>query len=462
MHITGMTVGPGSHPAFGEDFDLQFDERVNLFIGTNACGKTSLLRVISAAFRQEQTSVYRYTPEMLQLSDNWLPNLDNPAQAHAANLLRDTENDSGRVGNKWTWAVPCVYIPATRIILPSDLDWDDIKLSADDRAILDKEIDWKEHAYIFDGTWVAKVYKYLYDKPSDAKRNASRALVQTARMAHRCAAEICSEVLTGSASNYVSDKDRMIASDSDDFDPLMETPYIHPGLGAITKNSQFGDTDEEFVGNLSAGTQGMLLLIWYIAMRIMHHYESDYSSVTAFFEQYGEGWEKLPAILLIDEIENHLHPTWQRRVIPALLDHFPGLQIFATTHSPFVVAGLKAGQVHLLSRDADGVVRATTNKQAIEGWTADEILRVYMGVEDPTDEVTAVAARELRKLRDEGERENEREEEERQSEIRRLRQIVDRAELSGPRAAEDARFLADLRSILDRHSQSQNLNQENG
>ena len=57
---------------------------------------------------------------------------------------------------------------------------------------------------------------------------------------------------------------------------------------------------------------------------------------------------------------------------------------------------------------------------------------------------------------------DEREEEERQAEIRRLRQIVDRAQLSGPRAAEDARFLADLRSILHRYSQSQNLNQENG
>ena len=89
---------------------------------------------------------------------------------------------------------------------------------------------------------------------------------------------------------------------------------------------------------------------------------------------------KKPAILLIDEIENHLHPTWQRRVIPALLEHFPGLQIFATTHSPFVVAGLKAGQVHLLNRDENGVVTATTNTEDIIGWTADEILRVFMGV----------------------------------------------------------------------------------
>ena len=86
-------------------------------------------------------------------------------------------------------------------------------------------------------------------------------------------------------------------------------------------------------------------------------------------------------VLLIDEIENHLHPTWQRRVIPALLQHFRGLQIFATTHSPFVVAGLRAGQVHLLQRDGP----ATTNTEDVVGWTADEILRNMMGVDDPTD-----------------------------------------------------------------------------
>ena len=399
MHVTGMTVGPGSHPAFEEDFDLQFDEGVNLFIGANACGKTSLLRVIASAFRQEQTSVYRYTPEMLQLSDDWLPNLDDPTQSHLANSLHGNESDSDRVGHKWTWAIPCVYIPATRIILPSDLDWDDVKLSISDRESLDKKIDWKEHAYIFDGTWVTKVYKYLYDKLDNAERDASRVLVRTARRAHSCAAEISSEVLTGRASNYVSDKDRMIASDNDDFDPLMEVPYIHPGLGVIIKNGQFGDTDEEFAGNLSAGTQGALLWIWYIALRIMHHYESDLSSVKAFLKQYGEDWENMPAILLIDEIENHLHPTWQRRVIPALRKYFPNVQIFATTHSPFVVAGLKAGQVHMLKREANGVVTASTNEHDIIGWTTDEILRTFMGVDEPTDQLTVERANRLRELR---------------------------------------------------------------
>ena len=108
---------------------------------------------------------------------------------------------------------------------------------------------------------------------------------------------------------------------------------------------------------------------------------------------------KKPAILFIDEIENHLHPTWQRRVIPALLEHFPGLQIFATTHSPFVVAGLKAGQVHMLKRDANGVITASTNEHDIIGWTTDEILRTFMGVDEPTDQLTIDRRERLLELR---------------------------------------------------------------
>jgi predicted ATP-binding protein involved in virulence len=115
--------------------------------------------------------------------------------------------------------------------------------------------------------------------------------------------------------------------------------------------------------------------------------------------EFANSWDKRPAILLIDEIENHLHPTWQRRVIPALLKHFPGLQIFATTHSPFVVAGLNAGQVHMLSRDGDGVVTATTNERDIIGWTTDEILRTFMGVDEPTDQSTVDRVTRLRELR---------------------------------------------------------------
>lgn len=181
----------------------------------------------------------------------------------------------------------------------------------------------------------------------------------------------------------------------------------------------------------------------------------------AFYNNFEEGWHEKPAILLIDEIENHLHPTWQRRVIPALLEHFPGLQIFATTHSPFVVAGLKAGQVHVLKRDENGVVTASTNEQDVVGWTMDEVLRTLMGVEDPTDDDTAQAASELRRLRNEGPYQSPEAEEERQKRIQELRKKVDRDLLAGgPLKAQRELFEQQFAEALDNYRRSQDLEQD--
>ena len=166
--------------------------------------------------------------------------------------------------------------------------------------------------------------------------------------------------------------------------------------------------------------------------------------------EYTEDWHEKPAILLIDEIENHLHPTWQRRVIPALLEHFPGLQIFATTHSPFVVAGLKAGQVHLLKRDENGVVTASTNTEDIIGWTADEILRTMMGVEEPTDLLTIERAERLRQLREKDTLTPEEE-----TELQALRRQINEDLLSKSNPLEEQRkHYADLmqRFLLSRQS----------
>ncbi len=48
-------------------------------------------------------------------------------------------------------------------------------------------------------------------------------------------------------------------------------------------------------------------------------------------------------IVLIDEIDMHLHPCWQRIIVPALLEAFPRLQFVATTHSPFIIRSLSEG-----------------------------------------------------------------------------------------------------------------------
>jgi len=56
-------------------------------------------------------------------------------------------------------------------------------------------------------------------------------------------------------------------------------------------------------------------------------------------------------IVLIDEVDMHLHPTWQRNVIARLTDTFPSCQFVLTTHSPLVISDYKDALVYLLEED---------------------------------------------------------------------------------------------------------------
>lgn len=79
-----------------------------------------------------------------------------------------------------------------------------------------------------------------------------------------------------------------------------------------------------------------------------------------------------PGIVLIDELDLHLHPTWQRRVIEDLRRTFPKIQFICTTHSPFIVQTARADEVISL----DGQVIPNTAKLGIE-----KIAEGVMGVE---------------------------------------------------------------------------------
>ncbi len=59
--------------------------------------------------------------------------------------------------------------------------------------------------------------------------------------------------------------------------------------------------------------------------------------------------QETSGVVLIDEIEMHLHPLWQRRIVGDLRSTFPKLQFIATTHSPFIVQSMKAEEVIPLS-----------------------------------------------------------------------------------------------------------------
>jgi len=81
---------------------------------------------------------------------------------------------------------------------------------------------------------------------------------------------------------------------------------------------------------LSDGYRNMVALVADIAVRC----------ATVNPHLGAEASRNTPGVVLIDELDLHLHPLWQRRVIGDLLHTFPGIQFFGTTHSPFVIQSL--------------------------------------------------------------------------------------------------------------------------
>jgi predicted ATP-binding protein involved in virulence len=80
-----------------------------------------------------------------------------------------------------------------------------------------------------------------------------------------------------------------------------------------------------------------------------------------------------PAIVLVDEIDLHLHPRWQRTIMSFLSDRFPNTQFIVTAHSPLVVQAAKDANIVLLRREGDRVI-IDNNPTIIENWRVDQVL----------------------------------------------------------------------------------------
>ena len=89
------------------------------------------------------------------------------------------------------------------------------------------------------------------------------------------------------------------------------------------------------------------------------------------------------AVVLIDEIELHLHPKWQRQIVHKLTKTFPRCQFIATTHSPQVVASVEPHQVHLLT--PAGIIRPDRSLGMDSNW----ILRHLMEADDRPEDAKA-------------------------------------------------------------------------
>ncbi|MEG4984519.1 AAA family ATPase [Microcoleus sp. BR0-C5] len=102
-------------------------------------------------------------------------------------------------------------------------------------------------------------------------------------------------------------------------------------------------------------------------------------------------------VVLIDEIEFHLHPKWQRAIIPNLKKTFPNCQFIITTHSPQVISDIK--WVHLLRSTSEGIA---IDRVPSFGKDSNRILETLMATPERPQEIKE-DLRELFRLIDKGE-----------------------------------------------------------
>jgi energy-coupling factor transporter ATP-binding protein EcfA2 len=105
-------------------------------------------------------------------------------------------------------------------------------------------------------------------------------------------------------------------------------------------------------------------------------------------------------ILLLDEPELHLHPAWQRHVIPSLQRLLPNSQIIVATHSPFVISSVNEGWIHVLQANEDGVVSIDKAQPCGKGDSYLDATELVLGVTEFYDPETESLLDQFRVQRD--------------------------------------------------------------
>ena len=126
------------------------------------------------------------------------------------------------------------------------------------------------------------------------------------------------------------------------------------------------DGEELIVNQLSDGEKCLLAMVGDLARRLAIANPGLKNPLDGF------------GVVLIDEIELHLHPKWQREIIPALTRTFPNCQFIVTTHSPQVISQIKPQGIYILEKTNDGII--AKRPESSYGRDSNQILEDLMDV----------------------------------------------------------------------------------
>ena len=313
------------------DIVLSETEKKHLILtGKNGCGKTSLLRTIKQ-YVEEHYKVKNNTKTQF-FGENFLAHLCLTRDDPASDTLNDF-NFNIKIDTNKRFKVNdtiFVHIPADRF------DLFDIP-----QTIEKIPVGWHSNS-------ISKNYSNILLKYMVYLRNQ----MTEARIEQNCSAEV------KTLEKWFGDFENILKKIYD-IDEL-ELKYDRKNLSFIIKipgHQPFG------LNQMADGFFSFVKILTELMIRM-----DDYNDTIDFAKN---------AIVLIDEIETHLHIDLQKKVLPILIELFPNIQFIVTTHSPFVIASLENAVAYDLE---DNKVLENPSQFSYES-----IIEGYYGIEGSID-----------------------------------------------------------------------------
>lgn len=332
--------------------------RWTLLVGDNGVGKTTLLQCLAWMRPTPYYPLGKDTQEGIQ---PWLHDQDPPEMAK---LFRDG-------ARRTSLRAKMVELPNLAASLPSAVRVETgIRLSARNNKFEDVERtvnNPKKTVEPFIITYAANRYmgnqnadELSESQPGDLLHQDSTELVDASDVLSK----LDYSALKGNAKSeaLLDSMKHALASILPFIREIGEIKILDPEQGGsgLRFRTEYGDVP---LDGLSLGHRTVTAWIIDLAWKLVQHYPESTEPLAE------------PCVVLIDEIDLHLHPLWQRMIMRQFSDTFTNVQFVATTHSPLMITSMSDVNVAVLRQTARGDQVVIENQPAVvEEWRFDQIL----------------------------------------------------------------------------------------
>lgn len=348
-------IGPYQEQSF--DFDVQEGHPdIHIFTGANGTGKTTLLHALASAF---DVTEYGHKEH---LSNNFYKRFhyfekdeSNKVKSHVAIVFKENiENKPSPIG--WYGCPKCHNIHQRYLnpsILEDDVDPNTIQDENNDfvnykKSILSKDISNKKFkfaAFAYSGYRFLKTQNIVFDDNSTYNPlHLALEFVKEKDTAFRLSNWIVSRYSKAAIEETLGNKE--IA------DKYREALNLFvKSINDLTNNEYTIkiETNPWKVGITYCGKvlefdvlpDGLRSILSWLGDLLMRLDEIPWEDKTIPITHQN-------IVLFLDEIEVHLHPTWQYKILPLVKELLPNAQIFVSTHSPFIINSIDNAKVYIL------------------------------------------------------------------------------------------------------------------